>query len=174
MRLTLLLFPVAAQVLFLTNGIGLYIHIPFCESKCSYCNFYSFKCGEQEKDAYLKRLISDGGMPSAHSATVIALAVMSGWTQGFGSAAFAISMILAVVIMRDAVGVRRESGVNASIIKLLAKRSNSQLEEGEEHIKTDMLKELVGHTPLQVACGCIIGLLVGIVYIWIGGIPMAS
>lgn len=59
MRLTLLLFPVAAQVLFLTNGIGLYIHIPFCESKCSYCNFYSFKCGEQEKDAYLKRLISE-------------------------------------------------------------------------------------------------------------------
>ena len=126
-----------------------------------------------EKEFDLKRLISDGGMPSAHSATVIALAVMSGWTQGFGSAAFAISMILAVVIMRDAVGVRRESGVNASIIKLLAKRSNSQLKDGEEHIKTDMLKELVGHTPLQVACGSIIGLLVGIVYIWIGGIPMA-
>ena len=125
-----------------------------------------------EKEFVLKRLVSDGGMPSAHSATVIALAVMSGWTQGFGSAAFAISMILAVVIMRDAVGVRRESGVNASIIKLLAKRSNSQLKEGEEHIKTDMLKELVGHTPLQVACGCIIGLIVGILYIWIGGIPM--
>ncbi len=43
----------------MTNGIGLYIHIPFCESKCSYCNFYSFKCGEQQKDAYLKRLISE-------------------------------------------------------------------------------------------------------------------
>jgi acid phosphatase family membrane protein YuiD len=125
-----------------------------------------------EKEFVLKRLVSDGGMPSAHSATVIALAVMSGWTQGFGSAAFAIAMILAVVIMRDAVGVRRESGVNASIIKLLAKRSNSNLKDGEEHIKTDMLKELVGHTPLQVACGCIIGLLVGILYIWIGGIPM--
>ncbi len=126
-----------------------------------------------EKEFVLKRLVSDGGMPSAHSATVIALAVMSGWTQGFGSAAFAIAMILAVVIMRDAVGVRRESGVNASIIKLLAKRSNSHLKDGEEHIKTDMLKELVGHTPLQVACGCVIGLLVGILYIWIGGIPMA-
>lgn len=126
-----------------------------------------------EKQFVLKRMISDGGMPSAHSATVIALAVMSGWSQGFGSAAFAISMILAVVIMRDAVGVRRESGVNASIIKLLAKRSNSQLTEGEEHIKTDMLKELVGHTPLQVACGSIIGLLVGIIYIWIAGVPMA-
>ena len=126
-----------------------------------------------EKQFVLKRMISDGGMPSAHSATVIALAAMSGWSHGFGSAVFAISMILAVVIMRDAVGVRRESGVNASIIKLLAKRSNSQLREGEEHIKTDMLKELVGHTPLQVACGCIIGLLVSIIYIWIAGVPMA-
>ena len=125
-----------------------------------------------EKEFVLRRMISDGGMPSAHSATVFALTVMSGWTQGFGSAAFAISMILTVVIMRDAVGVRRESGVNASIIKLLAKRSNSQLKDGEEHIKTDMLKELVGHTPFQVACGCVIGLIVGVLYIWIGGIPM--
>jgi acid phosphatase family membrane protein YuiD len=127
----------------------------------------------RDKKLSLRAMVKDGGMPSAHSATVIALAVMSGWTQGFGSAAFAISMILAVVIMRDAVGVRRESGVNASIIKLLAKRSNSQLKDGEEHIKTDMLKELVGHTPLQVACGCIIGIIVCIIYIWIGGIPMA-
>ena len=126
-----------------------------------------------EKKFVLKRLISDGGMPSAHSATVISLAAICGWTQGFSSAAFAISMILAVVIMRDAVGVRRESGVNASIIKLLAKRSNSQLKEGEEYIKTDMLKELVGHTPLQVACGCVIGLCVSILYIWIVGIPVS-
>ena len=113
-----------------------------------------------EKEFVLRRMISDGGMPSAHSATVFALTVMSGWIYGFGSAAFAISMILAVVIMRDAVGVRRESGVNASIIKLLAKRSNSQLKEGEEHIKTDMLKELVGHTPFQVAMGFVLGVVV--------------
>ena len=125
-----------------------------------------------EKKFVLKRMISDGGMPSAHSVTAISLAVLSGWTQGFDSAAFAIAMILAVVIMRDAVGVRRESGVNASIIKLLAKKSNSNLKEGEEHIKTDMLKELVGHTPLQVACGCVVGIAVSVLYILIGAIPM--
>lgn len=126
-----------------------------------------------EKEFVFKRIISDGGMPSAHSATVISLAVMCGWIQGFDSAAFAIAMILAVVIMRDAVGVRRESGINASAIKQLADRSNKELSEGEAPIETNKLKVLVGHTPLQVACGCIIGIAVCILYILIGSIPAA-
>lgn len=126
-----------------------------------------------EKKFVFKRIISDGGMPSAHSATVISLAVMCGWIQGFDSAAFAIAMILAVVIMRDAVGVRRESGINASAIKQLADRSNKELSEGEAPIETNKLKVLVGHTPLQVACGCIIGIAVCILYILIGNIPAA-
>lgn len=126
-----------------------------------------------EKKFVFKRIISDGGMPSAHSATVISLAVMCGWIMGFDSAAFAISIVLAVVIMRDAVGVRRESGVNASLIKLLADKSNKSIAEGDEPIATDKLKTLVGHTPLQVACGCVIGLLVCIIYILIANIPMA-
>ena len=124
-----------------------------------------------EKEFVLKRIISDGGMPSAHSATVISLAIMCGWTQGFDSAAFAISMILAVVIMRDAVGVRRESGINASAIKQLADKSNRAICDGEEPIETNHLKVLVGHTPLQVACGCIVGIVVCIFYILIGNIP---
>ena len=126
-----------------------------------------------EKEFVFKRIISDGGMPSAHSATVISLAVMCGWTQGFDSAAFAIAMILAVVIMRDAVGVRRESGINASAIKQLADKSNKELSEGEAPIETNKLKVLVGHTPLQVACGCIVGIAVCILYILIGNIPAA-
>lgn len=126
-----------------------------------------------EKKFVFKRIISDGGMPSAHSATVISLAVMCGWTQGFDSAAFAIAMILAVVIMRDAVGVRRESGINASAIKQLADRSNKELEDGEAPIETNKLKVLVGHTPLQVVCGCVVGITVCILYILIGDIPAA-
>ncbi len=126
-----------------------------------------------EKEFVFKRIISDGGMPSAHSATVISLAGMCGWTQGFDSAAFAIAMILAVVIMRDAVGVRRESGINASAIKLLADKSNKELCEGEAPIETNKLKVLVGHTPLQVLCGCVIGIVVCILYILIANIPMA-
>ena len=126
-----------------------------------------------EMEFVFKRIISDGGMPSAHSATVISLAVMCGWTQGFDSAAFAIAIILAVVIMRDAVGVRRESGINASAIKQLADKSNKELSEGEAPIETNKLKVLVGHTPLQVACGCIVGIAVCILYILIGNIPAA-
>ena len=126
-----------------------------------------------EKKFVFKRIISDGGMPSAHSATVISLAVMCGWTQGFDSAAFAIAMILTVVIMRDAVGVRRESGINASAIKQLADKSNKELSEGEAPIETNKLKVLAGHTPLQVACGCIVGIAVCILYILIGNIPAA-
>lgn len=126
-----------------------------------------------EKEFVFKRMISDGGMPSAHSATVISLAVMCGWIQGFDSAAFAISLIIAIVIMRDAVGVRRESGVNASAIKQLADKSNKELDEGEAPIETNKLKVLVGHTPFQVACGCVIGIVVCILYILIGKIPMA-
>ena len=126
-----------------------------------------------EKEFVFKRMISDGGMPSAHSATVISLAVMCGWMQGFGSAAFAIALMFSIVIMRDAVGVRRESGVNASAIKQLADKSNKDLDDGEAPIETNKLKVLVGHTPFQVACGCIIGIVVCILYIWIGKIPMA-
>lgn len=124
-----------------------------------------------EKKLVLKRIISDGGMPSAHSATVISLAVMCGWTQGFASAAFAISIILAIIIMRDAVGVRRESGINAEAIKRLADKSNKNICEGEEKIITDKLKTLVGHTPMQVAFGCVIGIIVCLFYILIGNIP---
>lgn len=126
-----------------------------------------------EKKLVWRRIISDGGMPSAHSATVISLAAMCGWTQGFDSATFAISVILAIVIMRDAVGVRRESGLNAMAIKQLADKSNNSLGDGEDKIITDKLKTLVGHTPLQVACGCIIGLIVSTLYILIGNIPSA-
>jgi acid phosphatase family membrane protein YuiD len=126
-----------------------------------------------EKKLVWKRVISDGGMPSAHSATVMSLAVTCGWTQGFDSPAFAIAVILAVVIMRDAVGVRRESGVNAEAIKRLADKSNENLGAGEDKIKTDKLKTLVGHTPMQVAFGCVIGIIISLIYILIGNIPLA-
>ncbi len=127
-----------------------------------------------EKKFVFKRIISDGGMPSAHSATVITLAALSGWTQGFGSAIFAISVIFAIVIMRDAVGVRRESGVNASAIKQLADKTNSMMGDGEKLISTEKLKVLVGHTPLQVAAGCIIGVIVSVLYILIADVPPAA
>lgn len=102
------------------------------------------------KELELQRLYGDGGMPSGHSATVSSLAAMCGLKLGFGSVEFAISAILAIIVCHDAMGVRRETGKQARIINELLRF----LESGRE---TD-LKELVGHTPLQVWAGILIGI----------------
>ena len=126
----------------------------------------------RDKKLSLRAMVKDGGMPSAHSATVVSLAVMCGWTLGFDSAAFAIAMIVAIVIMRDAVGVRWESGRNAKVIKELAKKANSDGSCEEASASAEKLKSDVGHTPLQVVCGCVVAVAVCILYILIGNIPM--
>lgn len=110
------------------------------------------------------RLVGDGGMPSGHSATVTSLAVMSGLTKGFGSVEFAIAMIFAIVVMHDALGVRRETGKQAVSIIKMAELLNDYFSERDERIKTDKLKVLVGHTPLQVVCGALLGAAIAIIY----------
>ena len=118
-----------------------------------------------EKKLEMKRIVSDGGMPSAHSATVISLMVMCGWSAGFNSAIFAVSMIFAIVVMRDAVGVRREAGKQAASIKELAVIINKAFLNKDAEIRTENLKVLVGHSPLQVVFGAILGFAVSISYI---------
>lgn len=99
-----------------------------------------------------ERLIGDGGMPSGHSATVSSLATIIGLIRGFGTPEFAIAGILAVVVCHDATGVRQETGKQAimlnEIIKILEK----------EELPEVKLKELVGHTPLQVLAGILLGI----------------
>jgi len=106
----------------------------------------------------LSRLTGDGGMPSSHSAIVTSVAVMTGFECGFDSAFFAIAAVIALVVMHDAMGVRLETGKQAQVInemfELLDRLS-------EETLSMDVkLKEFVGHTPLQVAAGCILGIIV--------------
>jgi len=120
-----------------------------------------------EKKLDIKRIISDGGMPSAHSATVTSLMVMCGWNAGFGSALFALSTIFAIVVMRDAVGVRRETGKQAASIKELATIVNRAFLDKNAEVRTENLKVLVGHSPLQVVFGSILGFIVSIAYILI-------
>ena len=102
------------------------------------------------KRLQFERLVGDGGMPSGHSATVSSLATICGLTYGFGGIEFAISAILAIIVCHDATGVRRETGKHAEILNELLK----SLETG----KPMDLKELVGHTPLQVFMGILIGI----------------
>jgi acid phosphatase family membrane protein YuiD len=115
----------------------------------------------------LSRLVGDGGMPSGHSATVTSLAAMCGIECGFVSVEFAIAAVLAVIVMHDATGVRRETGKQAESIISIVSVINNYLVEKDEELKTEKLKILVGHTHLQVVCGAILGILVAIGYFFI-------
>lgn len=112
------------------------------------------------KKLELHRLFGDGGMPSGHTATVTALATMCGLTEGFDSAVFAVSAILTVVVCRDAVGVRRETEKQA---KLLNKVVDTLETDGEKNLSGEPLNTFVGHTPLQIAVGAVIGIGVAVI-----------
>ena len=103
----------------------------------------------------LERLFGDGGMPSGHSATVTSLAVFSGLSFGFGSFQFAATAILAIVVCHDAMGVRLETGKQAAIINELTK--TIELLSSKEWTE-EKLKEFVGHTPIQVLAGILLGI----------------
>ena len=108
----------------------------------------------------IMRLFGDGGMPSGHSATVTSVAVLAALVYGTGSFEFAISALLAVIVCHDAMGVRAETGKQAVVInelvELFEKLSSKEVYEGK-------LKEFVGHSPIQVAAGIVIGILNGFV-----------
>ena len=115
-----------------------------------------------EKKFKLDRVFGDGGMPSGHSATVTTLALLVGWVEGYGSALFALAGIFAVVTMHDAMGVRREAGKHAVSIKELASAINEMAKDQDMEVKIEKLKILVGHTPLQVYAGSLLGLLIAV------------
>lgn len=101
-----------------------------------------------------RRLFGDGGMPSAHSATVTSVAVSCGLVCGFDSPIFAVALIFAFIVMHDAMGVRLETGKQAKVLNDLMEIFYT---EGTPEQK---LKEFVGHTPLQVISGFVLGLIV--------------
>ncbi|MGB5770745.1 MAG: divergent PAP2 family protein [Crocosphaera sp.] len=95
-------------------------------------------------------LVSTGGMPSAHSALVGALATGVGLTQGWESSEFAIACLFAVIVMYDAAGVRQAAGKQARILNQLL----DEFLQDTNHLNTEeRLKELLGHTPFQVFIG---------------------
>jgi len=102
-------------------------------------------------------LFSTGGMPSSHSALAVSVAVSIGVYEGFETTLFAVSAVLALVVMHDAQGIRRAAGMQAEAINFLFSRLENQ------GIKLDKkLKELLGHRPIEVMAGAILGLVVAI------------
>ena len=114
------------------------------------------------KNVNPERLMGDGGMPSSHSATVMALVTSTFLTYGAGSFEFAISGVLALIVMHDAMGVRRQAGKQAVMINNMM----DWFKELDQDIPVEQkLKEFVGHTPLQVLFGAILGIVVGAIVI---------
>lgn len=101
-----------------------------------------------------ERLVGTGGMPSSHSATVCALCTAVCINYGSSSVEFAISCVFAIVVMYDALGVRRETGRQAVAINEMIELFQNM---GTEMTASDRLKEFVGHTPSQVVVGAIMG-----------------
>ncbi len=108
-----------------------------------------------------ERLVGDGGMPSGHSATVTSLALYTGLADGFGSHAFAVAGILAVIVCHDAMGVRRETGKQAVVLNELVKAFEELTQN--DSLPEERLKEFVGHSPVQVMAGVAIGIVNAIV-----------
>lgn len=111
------------------------------------------------KSFTLERMVGSGGMPSSHSSTVCALTVSAAYCYGVESFEFAICFVLASIVMYDAIGVRQETGKQAKLLNLIMEQDFFKL-EGEQFEKR--LKELVGHTPLQVFAGAVLGVLLAL------------
>ena len=105
-----------------------------------------------------KRILGAGGMPSSHSAVVCSLSMLVGREYGFDSGIFAIALVMSFIVMYDAAGVRRASGKQARILnKILETPGMSTVEVQEKLI------EALGHTPIQVFVGAVIGFFVGFI-----------
>ncbi|MBU0634175.1 MAG: divergent PAP2 family protein [Candidatus Omnitrophica bacterium] len=111
----------------------------------------------KEKRFDFRWIMETGGMPSAHSAGVSALATAVGLYAGFDSVVFAITAIFALIIMFDAQGLRRMSGLQAEALNRLIE--DIYLNRG---IKMDLLKELIGHTPIEVFFGAMLGIWIAV------------
>ena len=109
-----------------------------------------------------ERLVGGGGMPSSHSATVCALSTATALQYGPNSFEFAMAAIFALVVMYDAIGVRQESGKQAQVLNDMIEIFTHM---GKKIDVEKQLKEFIGHTPLQVLCGAILGIITAFVIV---------
>jgi len=114
----------------------------------------------QNKRIDWSRFVGSGGMPSSHTSFVIALTTAIGYDSGVSTPIFAVCAVLSFVVMYDASGVRRATGIQA---KVLNKLVDSYEEQEDVEISDEKLKELIGHSPLEVFAGAICGILTAIV-----------
>ncbi len=112
----------------------------------------------RQRKLILSRLVSSGGMPSSHSALVTGMATATGRVAGVSSASFAIAVVVASIVMYDAAGVRRAVSIQARILNQMIDEAFQGSPMAEKR-----LRELIGHTPIQVFVGALLGLGVGLI-----------
>lgn len=108
----------------------------------------------------LRRMIGMGGMPSSHTAFLVALTTMIAFREGVGSTFFALAFAVTAVVIYDAMGVRYQTGKQSHVINKIL---HQMLVEGQP-LTDETLQELMGHTPTEVFFGGLIGLLVPLAF----------
>lgn len=131
-----------------------YILVPFLLWLAIQTSKVIVDCIEKKKIT-LRRLLGCGGMPSSHSAVMVSITVMLGKNIGFKSPIFALACFMTLVVMQDAIGVRRQVGKQAKYLNEILMDKNTSTEE--------KFQEMVGHTPFQVLIGLIVGLIAGLI-----------
>ena len=111
------------------------------------------------KKINLRLLFSSGGMPSSHSSFIVAITTSIGFLEGFDTPLFALAAIISLIVMYDASGVRRAAGKQAEVINLFFDT------EGNKFKLDKKLKEKLGHTPLEVLAGAILGIAIALFFI---------
>ena len=117
--------------------------------------WFSVQVFKLVSDAVINRFVETGGMPSSHSAVVTSLMTAVGLSEGFDSPIFAVAFVFSFIVMYDAAGVRLAAGKQAKILNQLINSNQVKVDTNEK------LKELLGHTPIQVFVGAIYGIIVG-------------
>jgi len=103
-----------------------------------------------------------GGMPSSHAAVVASMTAAVGFSEGMGSNLFAVSVIIAFVVMRDAMGVRRAVGLQARFLNLLGRHAAEKF-----NFDFHPVKEIRGHAPLEVIVGALLGVFIAAAFAWL-------
>lgn len=113
----------------------------------------------KNKKLNLERMFGAGGMPSAHSASVCSMTIAVAKVAGFASPLFALAFLFAGIVMYDAMGVRRAAGEHAKVINMIVRKNKSNITNYIPEHKEN-LKEFLGHTPLEVLGGALLGILI--------------
>jgi len=137
----------------------LYLILPLVSGLIAQISKLFIKSNRQEIS--FKNISAYSGMPSGHSAIIISLAAFAGLKDGLASPLFALSVILSIIIIRDALGLRRYIGQHGEFLNDLIKdlKNDQVLERKYPH-----LLEKIGHTPAQIIVGGLIGFLIS----WLG------